>query len=541
METTMKRYKGKSVLDRISIGKIRIFQKEEYIPEKVLIEDVEAECKRFQEALKKADEQLEELYNQLVHSLGEEEAGIVEVQRLMMQDDGFIEDIENAIKKNENAEYAVYQTGHCYSEMFAQMEDAYMRARSVDVLDISNRIVAVLANREVEVFDHHEQYILLANDLTPTETVQLDKEKLLGFITVEGSTNSHTAILARSLNLPALVKTDIERLKEWNGKMAIIDGYQGELIIDPEDEVLAEAKKKREAWLSEINALNQYIGKENITSDGKKINIYANIGNASDLKGVCQADAGGIGLFRSEFLYLGREDFPTEEEQFQSYKTVVEGMKGKKVIIRTLDIGADKKADYFELQKEENPAMGCRAIRICLTRPEIFKTQLRAIYRASAFGTVSIMFPMIISVQEIRDIKEIVEEVKADLRRENIPYGDVELGIMVETPAAAIVADDLAKEVEFFSIGTSDLTQYTLAIDRQNQNLDRFYDSHHPAILKLIQMTVEAGHRHNVWVGICGELAGDLSLTKTFIDMGVDELSVTASKVLKLRKKVCEL
>lgn len=537
----MKRCKGKSVLDGVSIGKIRLFHKEEYIPEQKTVDDVEAELKKFQDALKKADTQLEELYNQLLRTLGEKEAGIVEVQRLMMQDAGFIADIEDCIKAKENAEYAVYHTGHSYSDMFAEMEDAYMRARSVDVLDISSRIIAVLANREIDVFDHHEQYILLANDLTPTETVQLDKEKLLGFVTMEGSTNSHTAILARSLNLPALVKTDIELLEEYNGKLAIIDGYSGELIIDPDEAVLHEAEKKREIWLDEINSLNQYIGKENITSDGKKINIYANIGNASDLENVIKADAGGIGLFRSEFLYLGRDTFPSEEEQFENYKAVVEGMKGKKVIIRTLDIGADKKADYFELEKEANPALGYRAIRICLTRPEIFKTQLRAIYRASAYGTVSIMFPMIISVQEIRDIKKVVEEVKEELKNENIPFGDVELGIMVETPAAALVAEDLAKEVEFFSIGTNDLTQYTLAIDRQNQNLDRFYDSHHPAVLKLIQMTVDAGHKHNVWVGICGELAGDLSLTKTFIDMGVDELSVTSSKVLKLRKKVCQL
>lgn len=537
----MKIFKGKSVLEGISIGKIKILGKNQYIPKHEKICDVDAELLRFHDAIKTADSQLEDLYQDLLQTLGEEKAGIVEVQRLMMQDDGFIGDIEDCIRKKENAEYAIYHTGQTYSQTFAEMDDDYMKARSVDVLDISNRMIRILVKIENETADEDEPYILLAEDLTPTETVQLDKSKVLAFVTVKGSTNSHTAILARSLNLPSLVNTDVELKEEYNGKLAVVDGYRGEFTVEPDEVTLSEAEEKRKSWVEETELLKKLIGKENITRDGRKINVYCNIGSADDLDNVIKADAGGIGLFRSEFLYLGRNTFPTEEEQFESYKTVVEGMKGKKVIIRTLDIGADKKADYFRLKKEDNPAMGLRAIRICLTRPEIFKTQLRAIYRASAYGTVSIMFPMIISVQEIRDIKEIVEEVKSELKNENIPTGEVELGIMVETPAAVLVADELAEEVDFFSIGTNDLTQYTLAIDRQNQNLDRFYDSHHPAVLKLIQMTVEAGHRHGTWVGICGELAGDLTLTETFLDMGIDELSVNASKVLRLRNRICEI
>lgn len=537
----MKTCKGKSVLDGISIGKIKLLGKQEYIPKLKKIDDIDSELYRFRAAIKEADQQLGKLYEEILQSLGKDEAGIIEVQRLMLQDEGFIEDIEKGIQQKRDAEYTVYEIGKNYSETFRQMDDAYMKARSVDVLDISARIIRILANIEEEELNSQEKYILLADDLTPSETVQLDKEKVLAFVTVNGSTNSHTAILARSLNLPSLVMTNIEIKNEYNGKWGIVNGFTGEFMIDPDKKTLAEAEKNRITWMNERESLKAFIGKENITSDGRKVDVFCNIGNASDLKYAIEQDAGGIGLFRSEFLYLGKDSYPSEEEQFENYKIVAEGMKGKKVVIRTLDIGADKKADYFNLEKEENPALGYRAIRICLSKPEIFKTQLRAIYRASAFGTVAIMFPMIISVEEIREIKEIVKEVKKELDEKQQVYKDVELGIMIETPAAALVAEELAKEVDFFSIGTNDLTQYTLAIDRQNQNLEKFYNAHHPAVIRLIQMTVEAAHKNNIWVGICGELAGDLELTKTFIDMGVDELSVSASKILQLRRKICRI
>lgn len=537
----MTRYSGKSVHKGIAIGKIYVYRKKEYSPIKIQVENYNEELDRFQKALKRAQEQLEALYQDALESVGEEQAMIFDVHKLMLMDDGYLEDILGLINENCNAEYAVHEIGNNYSLMFAGMDNEYMKARSVDVLDISRRVIHILMDVDNESIRWEEPIILLADDLTPSETIQMDKDKILAFVTLNGSANSHTSILARSMNLPSLVSTYVEQLEDYHGKMAIVDAFLGELIIDPSEDVLQEMLEKRNEWISEENSLKELIGKDNVTTDGRRVNVYCNIGNVLDVDSVLQSDADGIGLFRSEFLYLGRDTFPTEEEQFQSYKTVVEKMNGKKVIIRTFDIGADKKVDYFKLDQEENPAMGYRAIRICLDKEELFRTQLRAIYRASAYGTVSIMFPMIISVDEIRKIKDIVQSIKKELLTKNTRIGNVELGIMIETPAAAIISDELAKEVEFFSIGTNDLTQYTLAIDRQNQKLESIYDSHHRAVLKLIHMTVENGHKENIWVGICGELAGDSSLTRTFIDMGVDELSVAPGYVLGLRKTIREI
>ncbi len=538
----MIRCSGKSVLKGIAIGRVYLYQKQEYVLEKKTVSDADAEVARFQAAKATAAEQLEGLYEEALKEVGEEHAMIFEVHKMMLDDLDYVESIENAIRTDMvNAEYAVTVTGQNFSEIFASMDDEYMKARSADVLDISKRLVNVLAGIVEGGIQSEEPVILLADDLSPSETVQMDKSKILAFVCKNGSTNSHTAILARSLNIPSLVKTDVGLLAEYNGAKAIVDGMTGTFIINPTDEVLEEMVKKKMAYQEEVVALQALVGKDNVTRDGRRINLYANIGNTQDVDKVLASDAGGIGLFRSEFIYLGRDDYPTEEEQFQIYKEVLSRMQGKKVIIRTLDIGADKQADYFNIPKEENPAMGYRAIRICLDRVDVFKTQLRAIYRASAFGTASIMFPMIISVQEIRRIKEIVEEVKQELTKEGISFNQVELGIMVETPAAVMVSEELAKEVEFFSIGTNDLTQYTLAIDRQNQSLDHIYDSHHPAVLRMIQMTIENGHKGGAWVGICGELAADMTLTKTFIDMGIDELSVSPTYVLGLRKTVREI
>ena len=532
---------GKSVLQGIVIGKIYVYRKKEFTLVKTRIEDVEAELKRFDQAIEEAEKQLEILYHEALESVGESEAKIFEVHGMMLEDEGYREDIKSLIKENCNAEYAVKEVGDNYSQMFAAMDNEYMRARSVDILDISNKVINILAGVGDDAIKSDEPVILLADDLTPSETISMDKDKVLAFVTVHGSANSHTAILARSLNLPSLVSTDVALLDEYNGQMAIVDGFSEELIINPLDSVLSDLTARRNAWISERESLRKLIGKDNVTTDGRRVNVYCNIGGVEDVDRVLESDGGGIGLFRSEFLYLGRDSAPTEEEQFESYKAVLEKMNGKKVIIRTLDIGADKKADYLGLEPEENPALGYRAIRICLDQPDIFRTQLRAIYRASAYGTASIMFPMIISVDEIRKIKEIVEDVKKELAEENTAMGEVELGIMIETPAAAVISDELAKEVEFFSIGTNDLTQYTLAIDRQNQKLESICDTHHSAILKLIQMTVENGHKENTWVGICGELASDTSLTKTFVDMGVDELSVSPTYVLGLRKAIREI
>ena len=533
---------GKSVLNGVAIGKIYLYKKQEYVLEKKQIEDAEAEIARFETAKEKATEQLDALYHKALEEAGEEQAMIFDVHKMMLDDGDYLDSIRGMIRDEKvNADYAVSTTGDNFSAVFASMDDEYMKARSVDVLDISKRVVNVLAGIVEGGIASEVPVILLADDLSPSETVQLDKSKILAFVTKNGSANSHTAILARSMNIPALVKTDVALLEEYNGVQAVVDGIDGTFIINPDEEMTQKMIRKKMNYEKEKTELQKLIGKDNVTTDGRRINVYANIGNTQDVDKVLANDAGGIGLFRSEFIYLGRNDYPTEEEQFEIYKEVLSRMGGKKVIIRTLDIGADKQVDYFELPKEENPAMGYRAIRICLDRVNIFKTQLRAIYRASAFGTAAIMFPMIISVSEIRRIKEIVEEVKTELTREGISFNRVELGIMVETPAAVMISEELAKEVEFFSIGTNDLTQYTLAIDRQNQSLDNIYDSHHPAVLRMIQMTIENGHKGGAWVGICGELASDTTLTKTFIDMGIDELSVSPTYVLGLRKAIREI
>ena len=533
---------GKSVLKGIAIGRIYLYKKQEYVLKQETIENPEAEIERMEKAKETATEQLEALYQKALKEAGEEQAMIFDVHKMMLDDADYLDSIRGLIRDEKmNAEFAVNLTGENFAGIFASMDDDYMKARSADVLDISKRLIRILAGVGEEGIASEEPVVLLADDLSPSETVQMDKSKILAIVTKHGSTNSHTAILARSMNIPALVQTDVALLEEYSGAKAVVDGFSGTFIINPEEDVLEKSVQKKMEYEKERTALQELKGKDNVTTDGRRINLYANIGNVSDVDKVLDSDAGGIGLFRSEFIYLGREDYPTEEEQFVIYKEVLSRMQGKKVIIRTLDIGADKQVDYFKLPHEENPAMGYRAIRICLDRPEVFKTQLRAIYRASAFGTAAIMFPMIISVKEIRKIKEIVEEVKTELTKEGISFNRVELGIMVETPAAAVISDELAKEVEFFSIGTNDLTQYTLAIDRQNQNLDNFYDSHHEAILRLIKMTVENGHKEGIWVGICGELASDTTLTRTFVDMGVDELSVSPTYVLSVRKAVRDI
>ena len=533
---------GKSVLKGIAVGKIYLYHKKEFVLTEDKVEDAEAEIRRFEEAKQKACEQLDALYEKAVKEAGEEQAMIFDVHRMMLDDGDYLDAIRQEILDTKvNAAYAVSVTGDRFAEMFASMDDDYMKARSADVLDISRRVARILAGVGEEGIASDEPVILLAEDLSPSETVQIDKSKILAFVTKGGSTNSHTAILARSMNIPALVQADVELKDEYDGMLAVVDGFEGIIYIDPEAAVLAELLRRKEEADKAQAELEQLKGLDNVTSDGRRINIYANIGSVEDVEKVLQSDAGGIGLFRSEFIYLGREDYPTEEEQFEIYKEVLSRMGGKKVIIRTLDIGADKQVDYFELPKEENPAMGYRAISICLTRQEIFKTQLRAIYRASAYGTAAIMFPMIISIKEIREIKGIVEGVKRELTAEGKPFGEVELGIMVETPAAAVISDELAREVEFFSLGTNDLTQYTLAIDRQNQKLDGFYDAHHEAVLRLIRMTVENAHAAGIWCGICGELGADTTLTKTFLDMGVDELSVSPSYVLSVRKAVRDI
>ena len=538
----MLKFSGKSVLAGVAIGKLYIFKKQEYTLVKETVADAEAEVARFQDACEKAKEQLGKLYEKTLEEVGEEHAAIFEVHQMMLEDLDYLEAIEAMIRDDKvNAEYAVSMTGDSFAETFAMMDDDYFKARSADILDISKRVVRVLAGIKESGIDSDEPVIIVADDLTPSETVQMDKSKILAFVTRFGSQNSHTAILARSMNLPSLINTDIELLDEFDGKMAVVDSFHDTLIVNPDENAMKEAEADLKKWKDELSALDELIGLDNVTTDGRKVNIYANIGSVEDVENVLKYDGHGIGLFRSEFVYLESNDYPSEEAQFEAYKKVISGMGGKKVIIRTLDIGADKQADYFHLAHEENPAMGLRAIRICLERMEVFKTQLRAIYRASAFGKCSIMFPMIISVWEIKKIKEIVEVVKEELKAEGHAIGEVELGIMIETPAAVMMSDELAKEVEFFSIGTNDLTQYTLAIDRQNECINRFYDSHHPAVLKMIQMTIDNGHKNGIWVGICGELASDLTLTETFMDMGIDELSVSPSAILPLRKKVREL
>ena len=528
---------GKSILGGIAIGPLCIYKKSEAQTRQTSALTPAEEWERFQAACAKAKEQLVGLYDKALNEVGEDNASIFEIHQMMLEDEDYLDAAKGIIDtQGATAEYAAITTGENFSAAFAAMDDTYMQARATDVKDISRRVVNILTGQDDAAALDEQPAILVADDLTPSETVQLDKSKLLGFITRHGSSNSHTAILARTMNIPALIGVDFD--ESWDGKLAVLDGYNHCVYIDPAQELLTAMEEKRKGDLKQEALLQGLKKKPNVTLDGREIKVYANIGNAGDVGLVLQNDAQGIGLFRSEFIYLDSQDYPSEDHQFMLYKRVVETMAGKKVIIRTLDIGADKQADYFGLDKEENPALGYRAIRICLTRKEIFKTQLRAILRASAFGTVSIMFPMVISVREVRDAKEILEECKAELKERGVAMGEVEIGIMIETPAAVMMADELAEEVDFFSLGTNDLTQYTLAIDRQNPKLDNFYDAHHPAVLRMIRHTVEAGHRHSCWVGICGELGADPTLTETFLRMGLDELSVSPSAVLPLRKLI---
>ena len=531
----METYTGKSILKGIAIGRILFYSKEEQVVQRRSVQDVDAEKGRYEQAKETAVRQLNELYEKALKEVGEVNAAIFEVHAMMLEDEDFNDSILNMIEGQKvNAEYAVAATGDNFSQMFAQMEDEYFQARSADIKDIAERVVRILQGRSGVDTLGEEPVILAAKDLAPSETVQMDKSKLLGFVTELGSSNSHTAILARTMNIPALIGIPVG--EDLNGKMAVIDGNKGELIVDPDKVVLEEYRGRQEEQRRQRELLQELKGKEDITLDGKHIKLFANIGSVGDIAKVLENDADGIGLFRSEFLYLEKQDYPTEEEQFQAYRSALEMMAGKKVVIRTLDIGADKQADYFQLDHEENPAMGYRAIRICLDRPEVFKTQLRALLRASAYGNLAIMYPMIISVDEVRKIKRIVASIQAEFDAGEIPYGKIEQGIMIETPAAVMISRELAEEVDFFSIGTNDLTQYTLAIDRQNAKLDNIYDSHHPAVLRMIQMTVENGHKGGCWVGICGELGADTSLTEDFLKMGVDELSVSPAQVLPIRK-----
>lgn len=536
----MKTYTGKSIFNGIAIGKVKFYQKKIHTVVHIKIDDIEAEVERFNAAKEEAIAQLSVLYEKAVEEVGELNARIFEAHQMMLEDDDYNDSIYNIIRTNSvNAEYAVATTGDNFFRMFAEMEDEYFKARAADVKDISERVINTLAGVQDNTEIGDEPVILVAEDLSPSETVQLDKSKLLAFVTLYGSSNSHTAILARTMNIPALIDINVD--ESWDGQMAIVDGKKGHLIVNPEYSVFESytEEKKREEKARELFA--ELKGQPTITKDGREIKLYANIGSVADVTSVLSNDAAGIGLFRSEFLYLEKENYPTEEEQFLAYKTVVQNMAGKKVIIRTFDIGTDKQVDYFQMDKERNPALGYRAIRICLDRIDVFKTQIRALYRASAFGTISIMFPMIISVAEVQQIKRICEEVKADLDENRIKYGEVEIGIMIETPAAVMISDLLAEEVDFFSIGTNDLIQYTLAIDRQNSKLDNYYDAHHPAVMRMIQMVIDNGHNHGCWVGICGELGADTSLTETFVNMGIDELSVSPTFVLPIRKIIREM
>lgn len=536
----MEKYTGKSIFKGIAIGKILFYQKGEQPVKRVKIEDTAEQIKRYEDARAKAAEQLQGLYEKALKEVGEANAAVFEVHQMMLEDDDYIDSVVNIIETQQvNAEFAVATTGDNFAKMFAEMEDDYFKARAADVKDISERMVNILSGNESGGAIGDEPVIVVAEDLAPSETVQMDKEKLLAFVTRLGSANSHTAILARTMNIPALIEVDIK--KEWNGKMAVVDGYTGTFYIDPDEDILKKMQEKKEEDIKARELLQELKGKEDVTVDGKHIKLYANIGGVKDVASVLANDAAGIGLFRSEFLYLEADNYPNEEAQFQAYKTVAENMAGKKVIVRTLDIGADKQVDYFNLDHEENPAMGYRAIRICLDRRDIFRTQLRALLRASAYGNIGIMYPMIISVDEVKEIKKIVESIKAELTEKGIEYGEVEQGIMIETPAAVMISDLLAEEVDFFSIGTNDLTQYTLAIDRQNSKLDNIYDAHHPAVLRMIQQTIENGHKAGCWVGICGELGADMTLTETFLKMGIDELSVSPTFVLPIRKLIREM
>ena len=537
----MEVYQGKSVFGGIAIGRISVHKKDEQQVKRVRIEDPEQEILRYRQAKQTAMEQLQGLYQKALKEVGEANAAIFEIHQMMLEDDDYNESVENIIRMQQvNAEYAVASTGDNFAQMFSAMDDDYMRARSADVKDISERVLSVLGGRATGIAASGEPVIIVADDLAPSETVQLNKDLVLSFVTVHGSVNSHTAILARTMSIPALIGTAIPLTDDIDGKVGIVDGKNGCIYVDPDEDTLGRMQQLKLEEQEKKELLQTLKGRENITIDGKKIMLYANIGNSKDLAAVLQNDAGGIGLFRSEFIYLERDTFPTEEEQFQIYRTVAETMAGKPVIIRTLDIGADKKCDYFEMEPEENPAMGCRAIRICLTRPEIFKTQLRALFRASAFGNISIMYPMIISVDELRKIKTIVAEIRQELTEQGVTFGEPKQGIMIETPAAVMMSEELAKEVDFFSIGTNDLTQYTLAIDRQNPKLDAFYDPHHPAVLRMIQMVVENAHKAGIWAGICGELGADTSLARRFLAMGVDELSMSPGSILPVRKIILE-
>lgn len=538
----MQVYSGKSVFGGIAIGKISVYRKNEQQVKRVRTEDTKGELARYEAAKAAAIEQLQELYQKALKEVGEANAAIFEIHQMMLDDGDYNESVENIIETQKvNAEYAVAVTGDNFAQMFRAMDDDYMRERAADVKDISERVLSILNGGQKGKGVTDEPVIIVADDLAPSETVQLEKDMVLSFVTVHGSVNSHTAILARTMAIPALIGTEELPLDDTvDGKLAVVDGLNGKIYVEPDAQTLEEMKKRRQAELEKTELLQLLKGKENVTLDGKKIMLYANIGNIKDLATVIQNDAGGIGLFRSEFIYLEKDRYPTEEEQFSIYKTAVETMAGKRVIIRTLDIGADKQCEYFKMDKEENPALGYRAIRICLTRPEIFKTQLRALFRASAYGNLAIMYPMITSLWEVKRIKEIVEEVKDELTAEQLEFGNPQQGIMIETPAAVMMSEKLAKEVDFFSIGTNDLTQYTLAIDRQNPKLDKFYDAHHPAVLSMIRMTVENAHKAGIWAGICGELGADTSLTKEFLAMGVDELSVSPGSILPIRKIILE-
>lgn len=537
----MREYSGKSVYGGIAIGPIKVIKKDNSQVKRIHITDTESEVNRFVQAKQNSKEQLEKLYEKAVLEVGEANAAIFDIHNMMLDDLDYIESIENVIRtQSVNAEYAVALTGDNFSEMFSAMDDDYMKARASDVKDISERIIRNLAKIEDINSSFDESVIIVADDLAPSETVQLDKEKVLSFVTVHGSSNSHTAILAKTMNIPSVINCPVEIDSDIDGAFGIVDGYNGKLYIEPDESIISAMKERQQEDVEKQKLLFSLKGKSNTTLDGKEIKLYGNIGNLKDLASVFINDGDGIGLFRSEFIYLERNDFPSEEEQFQIYKVAAETLAGKKLIIRTLDIGADKQAGYFNLESEENPAIGYRAIRICLKQPDIFKTQLRAIYRASAFGNISIMYPMIISVDEVKRIKEITEEVKNELKAGGVTFNDVEQGIMIETPAAALISDELAKEVDFFSIGTNDLTQYTLAIDRQNSKIDDFFNPHHPAVLRMIKMVIDNAHKNNIWVGMCGELGADTDLTPVFLKMGIDELSVSPSAILKVRKKIRE-
>ena len=537
----MNKYTGKSVFGGIAIGKIMVYEKGEHQVKRVKVTDAEAEKNRYYEAVETAFKQLGELHDKALREVGEANAAIFEIHQMMLEDDDYKESVEHIIESQMvNAEYAIAQTGDNFSQMFAAMDDEYMRGRAADVKDITERLLGILSGNTGSGVDADEPVIMVAEDLAPSETVQMDKSKILSFVTQKGSVNSHTAILARTMGIPALIGSDIVIDESLNGKQGVVDGTNGVVYIEPDEATLSAMQEEQRKDNEKKALLQELKGKEDVTLDGKKIKLYSNIGNIKDLANVIANDAAGIGLFRSEFIYLESDKFPTEEEQFNIYRTVAESMAGKPVIIRTLDIGADKQCDYFGLDKEDNPALGLRAIRICLTRPEIFKTQLRALYRASAYGNISIMYPMIISEQEVDKIKVIENEVKAELTEQGIEFGNPKSGIMIETPAAVIMSRQLAKKVDFFSIGTNDLTQYTLAIDRQNTKLDDFYDAHHPAVLAMIRMVVENAHAEGIWAGICGELGADTTLTEEFLKMGVDELSVSAGKVLAVRKVIRE-